>query len=98
MFMHLLGYPTHFGQMECLKLISSSTYLEKARACGCALGAWRRRRVATAWLRHSRAAWRDTRGAQRRITRADAACCRAGLRVRPLTHASTLHSASATWA
>ncbi|RZB51931.1 AP-1 complex subunit gamma-1 [Glycine soja] len=23
MFIHMLGYPTHFGQMECLKLIAS---------------------------------------------------------------------------
>lgn len=29
MFMHMLGYPTHFGQMECLKLISSGSYVEK---------------------------------------------------------------------
>lgn len=29
MFMHMLGYPTHFGQMECLKLISSASYVEK---------------------------------------------------------------------
>lgn len=29
MFMHMLGYPTHFGQMECLKLISSTSYVEK---------------------------------------------------------------------
>ncbi|CAL5349935.1 unnamed protein product [Camellia sinensis] len=28
MFIHMLGYPTHFGQMECLKLIAS-TGLEK---------------------------------------------------------------------
>jgi len=34
MFMHMLGYPTHFGQMECLKLISGVTYAEKARAAG----------------------------------------------------------------
>ena len=24
LFIHMLGYPTHFGQMECLKLISTS--------------------------------------------------------------------------
>ena len=24
MFMHMMGYPTHFGQMECLKLISAA--------------------------------------------------------------------------
>jgi len=31
MFMHMMGYPTHFGQMECLKLISSTTYYDKVR-------------------------------------------------------------------
>jgi AP-1 complex subunit gamma-1 len=35
MFMHMLGYPTHFGQMECLKLLSSTSYAEKARHCSC---------------------------------------------------------------
>jgi hypothetical protein len=29
MFIHMLGYPTHFGQMECLKLISSPGFPEK---------------------------------------------------------------------
>ena len=29
MFIHMLGYPTHFGQMECLKLISAQTFPEK---------------------------------------------------------------------
>ncbi|KAL1565654.1 AP-1 complex subunit gamma-2-like isoform X1 [Salvia divinorum] len=29
MFIHMLGYPTHFGQMECLKLIASPGFLEK---------------------------------------------------------------------
>eukprot|EP00873_Tetraselmis_striata_P041901 jgi/Tetstr1/462165/TSEL_007230.t1 len=29
MYIHMLGYPTHFGQMECLKLIASPTYPEK---------------------------------------------------------------------
>lgn len=29
MFIHMLGYPTHFGQMECLKLISASSFPEK---------------------------------------------------------------------
>lgn len=31
MFMHMMGYPTHFGQMECLKLISAASFGEKAR-------------------------------------------------------------------
>lgn len=26
MYIHMLGYPTHFGQMECLKLISAPTF------------------------------------------------------------------------
>lgn len=29
MYIHMLGYPTHFGQMECLKLISAQTFPEK---------------------------------------------------------------------
>jgi AP-1 complex subunit gamma-1 len=29
MFIHMLGYPTHFGQMECLKLISAQPFPEK---------------------------------------------------------------------
>jgi hypothetical protein len=29
MYMHMLGYPSHFGQMECVKLIATLTYPEK---------------------------------------------------------------------
>jgi AP-1 complex subunit gamma-1 len=29
MYIHMLGYPTHFGQMECLKLISAPGFPEK---------------------------------------------------------------------
>ena len=29
MYIHMLGYPTHFGQLECLKLISSPTFPQK---------------------------------------------------------------------
>ena len=29
MFMHMLGYPTHFGQMECVKLIAATGFPEK---------------------------------------------------------------------
>lgn len=29
MYIHMLGYPTHFGQMECLKLISATSFPEK---------------------------------------------------------------------
>ncbi len=29
MYIHMLGYPAHFGQMECLKLIAAPTYPEK---------------------------------------------------------------------
>jgi len=29
LFMHMLGYPTHFGQLECLKLIASPHFPEK---------------------------------------------------------------------
>ncbi|KAF0891366.1 hypothetical protein E2562_009802 [Oryza meyeriana var. granulata] len=29
MFIHMLGYPTHFGQMECLKLIAAVGFPEK---------------------------------------------------------------------
>eukprot|EP00474_Spongospora_subterranea_P009762 CRZ10220.1 hypothetical protein [Spongospora subterranea] len=29
LFIHMLGYPTHFGQVECLKLIASGTFSQK---------------------------------------------------------------------
>jgi AP-1 complex subunit gamma-1 len=29
MFIHMLGYPTHFAQMECLKLIAAAGFPEK---------------------------------------------------------------------
>ena len=29
LFIHMLGYPSHFGQMECLKLIASPNFPEK---------------------------------------------------------------------
>lgn len=29
MYIHMLGYPTHFGQMECLKLISAGGFPQK---------------------------------------------------------------------
>ena len=29
MYIHMLGYPTQFGQMECINLISSQKYPEK---------------------------------------------------------------------
>jgi AP-1 complex subunit gamma-1 len=31
MYIHMLGYPTHFGQMETLKLIAGSGFPEKVR-------------------------------------------------------------------
>ncbi len=34
MYMHMLGYPTHFGQMETLKLIASAGFPEKVGAAG----------------------------------------------------------------
>lgn len=32
MYIHMLGYPTHFGQMETLKLIASLGFPEKVLA------------------------------------------------------------------
>jgi AP-1 complex subunit gamma-1 len=29
LFFNLLGYPTHFGQVECIKLVSEQSYTEK---------------------------------------------------------------------
>lgn len=40
LFMHMLGYPTHFGQMETLKLIASPGFPEKVRAGSGAGGEW----------------------------------------------------------
>lgn len=39
MYMHMLGYPTHFGQMETLKLIASAGFPEKVGAARRAQGA-----------------------------------------------------------
>lgn len=47
LFIHMLGYPSHFGQMECVKLIASPYFAEKrmgylVRALGTTLplGPW----------------------------------------------------------
>ena len=32
MFIHMLGYPTHFGQMETLKLIAANGFPEKVKS------------------------------------------------------------------
>ncbi len=37
MYIHMLGYPTHFGQMETLKLIAASGFPEKAGTPPCML-------------------------------------------------------------
>ncbi|VEL36277.1 unnamed protein product [Protopolystoma xenopodis] len=29
LYIHMLGYPAHFGQLECLKLIASSRFTDK---------------------------------------------------------------------
>jgi AP-1 complex subunit gamma-1 len=29
LYIHMLGHPTHFGQMECLKLLASTSYADK---------------------------------------------------------------------
>jgi AP-1 complex subunit gamma-1 len=34
MYIHMLGYPTHFGQMETLKLIAANGFPEKVRPAG----------------------------------------------------------------
>ena len=64
MFMHMLGYPTHFGQMECLKLLSSTSYAEKvcsvAGECGaCADAATAARSAWATWA--SRCCWMSAR-------------------------------------
>ena len=33
MYIHMLGYPTHFGQMETLKLIAANGFPEKVQCC-----------------------------------------------------------------
>jgi hypothetical protein len=35
MYIHMLGYPTHFGQMETLKLIAANGFPEKVSEGGC---------------------------------------------------------------
>jgi Adaptin N terminal region len=52
MFIHMLGYPTHFGQMETLKLIAANGFPEKARqplAVAVVMQMYRSRQ-GTAWL------------------------------------------------
>ena len=34
MYIHMLGYPTHFGQMETLKLIAANGFAEKVQPSG----------------------------------------------------------------
>jgi hypothetical protein len=44
MYIHMLGYPTHFGQMETLKLIAANGFPEKVRRaarCAAPLRVWR---------------------------------------------------------
>lgn len=41
MYIHMLGYPTHFGQMETLKLIAASGFPEKVGGCCCCPKVWR---------------------------------------------------------
>lgn len=41
MYIHMLGYPTHFGQMETLKLIAANGFPEKVGWCA---------RVGLGWL------------------------------------------------
>ena len=36
LYLHMLGYPTHFGQMETLKLIAATGYPQKVRRHCCA--------------------------------------------------------------
>lgn len=44
MYIHMLGYPTHFGQMETLKLIAANTFPEKvgcrSAAAECDIWLW----------------------------------------------------------
>lgn len=40
MYIHMMGYPTHFGQMECLKLIAASSFAEKVISLYLAVSGW----------------------------------------------------------
>lgn len=35
MYIHMMGYPTHYGQMETLKLIAGSGFAEKVGDASC---------------------------------------------------------------
>lgn len=51
LYVHMLGYPTHFGQMECIKLISARSYAEKRIGYLVrALSAWRFAETARQYL------------------------------------------------
>jgi hypothetical protein len=53
MYIHMLGYPTHFGQMETLKLIAASGFPEKVRPAGRGRAAARMRVFVLATLQAS---------------------------------------------
>lgn len=38
MYIHMMGYPTHFGQMECLKLVAAASFPEKVSVALYSLG------------------------------------------------------------
>lgn len=68
MYIHMLGYPTHFGQMETLKLIAANGFPEKV---------WRMAASAGSLKQHSTCRGRATRvGAGTAARIAAAATCR----------------------
>lgn len=64
MFIHMLGYPTHFGQMETLKLIAANGFPEKVRQYCTkqhvrrADDAWHERAENLTCLQHDVQSWR----------------------------------------
>ncbi len=73
MYIHMLGYPTHFGQMETLKLIAANGFPEKARwappaaARGASARALPRRRPSRVRGRRARARLRPAVGSRERL-------------------------------
>lgn len=68
MYIHMLGYPTHFGQMETLKLIAASGFPEKVRAwagaCVRACACWRRRGLGSSGIAASTVGGRSSTNRQ----------------------------------
>lgn len=110
MYIHMLGYPTHFGQMETLKLIAANGFPEKVGRSGTGGAAAKggaQRRPHAAPTRGARRMQLQPRYARTQLLACSCSAPRAGAPVRARARAmcsphvgrpQPMHSASATWA